>query len=238
MLRIYAINLDHRGDRWQALQANAQAHGLAPQAIRRWSAVADADFGALGCAKSHVAALAHFLTADDAPYALVLEDDFEFVRPFGELLQAVNALNAQRLDWDVLLLMGTAVLALPPQPGGVARVLESQSAAAYLFPRRYAAQLLGCLAEGLPHMEAMRGSPLRPVVAHRHAVDQAWKALQRRDRWYIFSPAFGRQRPGFSDIERREVDYGALTYGLPPAQPAAAAAAQPGLQPDPQPAAA
>lgn len=95
MLRIYAINLDHRSDRWQTLQANALAHGLAPQAIRRWSAVADPDFGALGCAKSHVAALAHFLTADDAPYALVLEDDFEFVRPFGELLQAVNALNAR-----------------------------------------------------------------------------------------------------------------------------------------------
>lgn len=215
MLRVYAINLDHRGDRWQALQANAQAHGLAPRAIRRWSAVADPDFGALGCAKSHVAALAHFLTADDAPYALILEDDFEFLRPFGDLLQSVNALNAQRLDWDVLLLMGTAVLALPPQPGGVARVLESQSAAAYLFSRRYAAQLLGCLAEGLPHMEALRASPARALAAHRHAVDQAWKALQRRDRWYIFSPAFGRQRPGFSDIERREVDYGAMTYGLP-----------------------
>jgi GR25 family glycosyltransferase involved in LPS biosynthesis len=228
MLRIYAINLDHRSDRWLALQANAQAHGLAPAAIRRWSAVADPDFGALGCAKSHVAVLAHFLTADDAPYALVLEDDFEFLRPFGELLEAVNGLNRQALDWDVLLLMGTAVLALPPQAGGVARVLESQSAAAYLFSRRYAAQLLGCFAEGLPHMEALRATPARPLIAHRHAVDQAWKALQRRDRWFIFSPAFGRQRPGFSDIERREVDYAALTYGLPPAQAGAPPGARAG----------
>jgi hypothetical protein len=51
-------------------------------------------------------------------------------------------------------------------------------------------------------------------VTARFAIDQAWKALQRRDRWYIFSPAFGRQRPSFSDIEQRDVDYDAMTYGL------------------------
>jgi glycosyl transferase family 25 len=225
MLRIYAINLDHRGDRWHALQANAQAHGLAPQAIRRWSAVADADFGALGCAKSHVAALAHFLTADDAPYALVLEDDFDFVRPFGDLVQTVNSLNRQGLDWDVLLLMGTAVLALPTATPGLARVLESQSTAGYLLSRRYAAHLIGCFAEGIPLMESLRATPARPVVAHRHAIDQAWKTLQRRDRWYIFSPAFGHQRPGWSDVEGRKVDYDALTYGLAPVPPATQPAA-------------
>jgi glycosyl transferase family 25 len=227
MLRIYAINLDHRTDRWAALQANAQAHGLSPAAILRWSAVRDADFGALGCAKSHVAALTHFLTADDSAYALVLEDDFEFLRPFGELLQSVNTLNAQRLDWDVLLPMGTAVMAMAPLPAGVARIVESQSAAAYLVPRRYAPALLGCFAESIGHMETLRHAPARQLVVHRHSIDQAWKPLQRRDRWYIFNPAFGQQRAGYSDIEQRDIDYAALTYGLPAAQPAA----QPALQP-------
>jgi glycosyl transferase family 25 len=143
MLRTYCINLDHRPQRWQALQDSCQAHGLAPQALTRWSAVSEPEFGALGCAKSHTAALAHFLTQDQAPYALVLEDDFDFVRPFGELIQSFNELTAQQVDWDVLLLMGTAVMAFPPQPFGLARVVESQSTAAYLVSRRYAATLLG-----------------------------------------------------------------------------------------------
>jgi hypothetical protein len=35
VLSIYAINLDHRTDRWSALQASSQAQGLNPAAIRR-----------------------------------------------------------------------------------------------------------------------------------------------------------------------------------------------------------
>lgn len=214
MLRTYCINLDRRTDRWHDLQANCAAHGLSPKALTRWSAVAEPEFGALGVAKSQTAALAHFLTQDSSPYALILEDDFDFVRPFGELIERFDALSQQRLDWDVLMLMGTAVMALPQQPPGVARVVEAQSAAGYLVSRRYAATVLGCFAESIVQMEQWRGLPSRAQVVHRHAIDQVWKPLQRRDRWYIFNPAFGRQRPSFSDIEGREVNYDAMTYGL------------------------
>jgi hypothetical protein len=144
VLSIYAINLDHRTDRWSALQASSQAQGLNPAAIRRWPAVADAEFGALGCAKSHLAVLSHFLTQDHAPYCLVLEDDFELLRPWGEFVEAFNGLAAERIDWDALLLMGTAVLAPPPRAPGVAKLMEAQSAAAYLVSRRYAATSNRC----------------------------------------------------------------------------------------------
>lgn len=214
MLKIYAINLDKRSDRWADLQASSLAQGLNPAAIQRLPAVADPEFGALGCAKSHVAALSNFLTHDTAPYCLVLEDDFELVRPWGEFVAAFNALAEERVDWDALLLMGTAVLAPPPRAPGVARLLEAQSAAAYLVSRRYAPAVLACFADCIPQMEALRGLQPRAAVTARFAIDQAWKTLQRRDRWYIFSPAFGRQRPSFSDIEQRDVNYDAMTYGL------------------------
>ena len=222
MLSIYTINLDERSDRWQQACANYQAHGLSPDAVRRWSAVADKRFGALGCAKSHVTALTHFLTHDDRPYALVLEDDFDFVRPFADCVQTFGQLQQGGVDWDVLLLMGTQVLAGAPMAGGVARVIEAQSAAAYLFSRRYAAQLLACFAPSLPQMEALAAPGLRDFAVSRLAIDQAWKPLQRRDRWLICHPAMGRQRPSFSDIEGRHVDYDSQTYalGVPAAAPA------------------
>lgn len=213
-LNLYAINLEHRTDRWQTLRASSQAMGLAPDSIRRWPAVADRRFGALGCAKSHLGVLADFLTRGSAPYCLVMEDDFELLRPWSDLAQVLGALDERGTDWDALLLTGTKVVAHAPQPTGVARLFESQSGAAYLVARRYVPQLMACFAESVVQMEALQGRMPHDAIAARFAIDQAWKPLQRRDRWYIASPAFGRQRPSFSDIEGREVNYDAMTYGL------------------------
>lgn len=222
MLKVYTINLDHRSDRWQEACANYEAHGLSPAAVHRFPAFADPEFGALGCARSHVAAVSHFLTHEKQPYALIMEDDFDFVRPFGDVVEVFNQLARQRLEWDALLLMGTQVLAGPVQDGGIARVIESQSAAAYLFSRAYAAELLSCFSSSIAPMERLSAPGLRNFAVSRLAVDQAWKTLQRRDRWYILHPSVGHQRPSWSDIEQRTVDYDAMTWGFSPAaaQPA------------------
>jgi hypothetical protein len=37
--------------------------------------------------------------------------------------------------------------------------------------------------------------------------DRYWNRLQKRDNWYIVMPQMCMQRPSFSDIERRHVDY-------------------------------
>lgn len=214
MIKIYAINLDKRKDRWATLESTFNAQGLPSSSLHRYRAIEDDDFGALGCAKSHVSALSHYLTQETAPYCLILEDDFELIRPWSEFVRTFNLLSNERIDWDALLLMGTCVLAPPPQAPGVARLLESQSAAAYLLRRKYAPEILGCFSECITHMEDLRNLQPRAAVSARFAIDQAWKRLQRKDRWYIFSPTFGRQRPSFSDIEQREVNYDAVTYGL------------------------
>ena len=212
MLKTYCINLDHRTDRWAEATANYATFGLAP--VMRWPAVVDKELGALGCAKSHVAALAHFLTQESSPYCLILEDDFDFVRPWGEFVESFNKLSAEHIEWDALLLMGSITIAHDPLPCGFARVFQSLSAAAYLVSRKYASYLLGCFAETIPQMEAVRHIPNRDFITSRFAIDVAWQKLQRRDRWYIASPAFGKQRPSFSDIEQRDVNYDGMTYGL------------------------
>jgi len=214
MVNIYCINLDHRTDRWAECTANYEEHGLSLSAVRRWSAVSQPEFGALGCAKSHVAVLAHFLSQSNAQHCLVLEDDFDFVRPWNELAVRFDQVVAQRIEWDVLLLMGTAVGAYPPSSPGIARVFQSQSTAGYLVGRKYAPLLLGCFAESIPELEAFHGTVLQNYCVTRSAIDVGWQALQRRDRWYIFSPAFGRQRESYSDVEGIRVNYDTFTYGL------------------------
>jgi hypothetical protein len=39
------------------------------------------------------------------------------------------------------------------------------------------------------------------------AIDQYWKLLQRRDRWYLIVPISMIQRSDFSDVSNRRVDY-------------------------------
>lgn len=213
MLKAYCINLDKRADRWAAHLANCREMAVPPGTIERFSACVEPDFGALGCAKSHVAVLASFLTTTRADYCLVLEDDFEFLRPWTDLVQRFNRLAGERVDWDVLLLTGTAVLAEHTQPPGVARTLESQTTTGYLVKRAYVPQLLARFTESIPQMERFHALP-RTAVGARLAIDVAWKPLQRRDRWFIFSPPMGRQRPDYSDIEAKAVNYDAITYGL------------------------
>ncbi|BDC39918.1 hypothetical protein [Paraburkholderia terrae] len=214
MLKTYCINLDHRADRWADATRNYAAHGLATASVTRWSAFADSEFGALGCAKSHVAVLTHFLIHESAPYCLILEDDFDFVRPWNEFVESFNRLVTERIEFDAVLLTGTAALAYAPLPAGFARLVEAQTTAAYLVSRNYIPTLLSCFADSIPPMESMRHIRPREFVTMRLAIDMAWKRLQRKDRWYIGNPTFGRQRPSFSDIERRIVNYDAVTYGL------------------------
>lgn len=214
MLDIYCINMDHRTDRWNESLANYAAHGLDPAAVRRWSAVSEPEFGSLGCAKSHVIVLADFLARGKAPYCLVLEDDFDFVRPWGEFVEQFNRFTQKGMDWDVILLNGTYVLPYKTLEQGITRIWRSHSTAAYLVSRRYASALLGCFAEGVSRLEEMRHPDFRTTAIKTLSIDVLWQVLQRRDHWYIFTPSFGRQRPSFSDIEQQVTSYDHLTYGL------------------------
>ncbi len=211
-LAIYCINLDKRTDRWQECTANYTAMGLPADQVQRWSAIEDVDFGALGCAKSHLSALADFLTRRTEPYCLVMEDDLDLLRPWNEFANQFNALQVSGFDWDVLLLAGTCTLAYPQAANGTARVLESQSASCYLMQRRYVAEVLHSFAYSVSQLELFRNYAPRDPWTLRFAIDQAWKNLQRTDRWFMVAPAMGHQRPSYSDIEKRDVDYADMSW--------------------------
>jgi glycosyl transferase, family 25 len=211
-LAIYCINLDKRSDRWKESLANYASVGLPAGDVFRWSACQDLDFGALGCAKSHMAVLAHYLTHRSEPYCLVVEDDFDFLCGWGDFVGKFNHLQSQGLDWDALLLAGTCTVAYAEAPTGVARLVESQSASGYMLQRRYVPAVLHSFAQSVVMLEKFREYSPRENWTIRFAIDQAWKSLQRNDRWYICSPAAGHQRASFSDIEQKQVDYSNLAW--------------------------
>ena len=212
ILTSYCINLDKRADRWNECIENFTAHGFPMPILQRWSAFEDSEFGALGCARSHLLALSDFVGNRSEPYCLILEDDFDFLLPWSNLVERFNALNASQSSWDVLMLAGTSTFAYAENPPGFARVVESHSASGYLVSRNYAAKLMNCFANSVVQLQNSKNHEARQLWVSRFAIDVLWKQLQYTDRWLIFSPAMGHQRPSFSDIEGRMVDYSTLAY--------------------------
>jgi predicted O-linked N-acetylglucosamine transferase (SPINDLY family) len=216
-MAIYQINLDHRADRWAECLQNHAKIGLAPGIVQRVSAVRCENFGALGCAKSHLKALTAFLTEDVREYCLILEDDFDLAVNFGCFIERMEAVNQSGLAWDVLLLSSTKAIAFDSHIQGVQKVFESLAAQAYLVRRAYVHNLIKCFLDAVTNLEEHKDTGPRELFVSRFAIDVSWHELQRTDSWYVFSPGLGNQRPSYSDIEGGFVDYsgmpGVVTLG-------------------------
>ncbi|MDE1901215.1 MAG: hypothetical protein KGI37_06175 [Alphaproteobacteria bacterium] len=207
-IAIYQINLDARADRWEQCLANHQATGFDALDIRRFAAVRDAENGALGCAKSHLKALTQFIADDARDYCMILEDDFDFNVTPSQLQEKIDAVAAANLRWDVLLLSATLLLKFPTSLPFLANVFEARTTAGYIVRRSYAPRLLANFAESVAHLQKFRTMQPAEAFRERFAIDVHWQNLQRSDlSWYIFTPGVGMQRPSFSDIEGRHVDY-------------------------------
>jgi hypothetical protein len=203
----YQINLASRSDRWTECLQNQAARGFDLDDIRRAEACLEGSFGALGCARSHVKWLTRYLTETTSPFCMILEDDFDFRISKAEFAQGLADVRDKVLGWDVLLLAGTVVVSTPTPVPHLNRVFEAQSASGYIVRRAYVPTLLGCFLEAILGLERYRAFDPRRLILDRFSIDQAWKRLQRGDNWFIFTPGVGFQRPSFSDIEGKMVDY-------------------------------
>lgn len=210
----YRINLAKRTDRMEECRKNQSEFGYPDDAITLIRAVEDSDFGAIGCGKSHIEGLTDYFVNGKSPYCMMLEDDFDFLRPAHELLDSLANIGKSGLHWDVLLLAGTRVLPFeqPASAPFLLRVLDSQTTAGYIVNKHYVPKLLGCFLDAVAQLERFRGVEARHLIHSRFAIDIAWKNLQRQDHWYIANPVFGHQRVGFSDIEGKFNDYSDITF--------------------------
>jgi glycosyl transferase, family 25 len=206
-MAIRQINLDARTDRWEECVRNHDAMGFSPHDVTRLSACRDTQFGALGCAKSHMRALCDAYTLDTAEHSMVIEDDFDFSVRKDVLERKLRSIRDSGLKWDVLLLCGTQVLNYGQFPEDLKKVFEAQTTSGYIIKRKYIPTLLACFMDAVEKLENFRNFQPRDMISDRFAIDMAWKTLQRVDGWYIFSPRLGIQRASYSDVEGKVVDY-------------------------------
>ena len=190
------INLDSRTDRRTHFELQFSEIGFHPQ---RFAAIQNAD-GAIGCTMSHIACM-EMASQNKWDHVLVCEDDATIINPAQLVDQVNHFFNRFNDSWDVLLLAGNNYQPFRQESPEAVRVANCQTATAYLVRRPYFETLLANFREGLGKLKA------EPTKQPKYAIDQYWKLLQRTGRWYLVVPITVVQRPDYSDIAKRHVNY-------------------------------
>lgn len=195
--QVVFINLDHRKDRlWDMRKLLLDDLQIPEHQVKRFAALVD-DPPFRGCTRSHLAALRQAFRDPSVQVAAILEDDLELLvepREFRQLLkQALHHLGEQ---WDVLYWGMTPIRIRPTKiMPRLCRVFQALAMPGYLVHRRY-----------WPTMERIYQTALDTMQPH----DLVTQRYQNEGLWYGFYPPVFRQRPGFSDIEQKPVDYSYL----------------------------
>lgn len=192
---IVYINLDRRTDRRDQLEYELSRMGLSGE---RFAAITHSS-GIVGCGMSHLAVLEKAKAAGWES-VLVLEDDFQFIVDKPTLETRMAAFIDSALPYDVLM-FSYHETTQEPFNDVVSKVVKAQTTAGYLVHSRFYDTLINTWKEGL--------SKLIATGEHwNYSLDQYWKRLQPNAQWFLLIPRIGFQRPGYSDLAGRNVEYG------------------------------
>jgi len=193
------INLESRPERKIHIEAQLASVGFS--SYERFNAIKTSN-GAIGCSMSHLKCL---MDARDKglSHLLVCEDDTTFLNPELFKTQLKSFLNKQH-PWDVVLLAGNNVLPYERVDDTCIKVSHCQTTTCYLVKGHYFNTLIENIKTGLRLLME------NPTNRFTYAIDKFWLQLQKCDRWYLIIPLTVIQQEGYSDIEKKVVNYAGL----------------------------
>jgi GR25 family glycosyltransferase involved in LPS biosynthesis len=191
------INLESRVDRLIQVKTELLQWGI--QTPERFNAVKTTN-GAIGCAMSHIKCL-ELAKERDYPHVFICEDDIHCVDIPRMRAQVEEFYKANTGDtWDVLILGGNNAPPYRMLNEGLIQVYNCQTTTGYIVRRHYYDTLIANFREGIKHL--MRN----PANSREYTIDNYWKHLQQKDRWFMLLPLTVTQRASYSNVENRDVD--------------------------------
>jgi len=194
--KIIYINLNKRQDRREEIEKELQDYNLP---FERFEAI-EKSMGILGCLMSHLEVLK---LAKERQYknVLIFEDDFQFIVSKEKVEEDLSNLFDNNIDFDVCFLVNaTYTLEDIENYEFIKRTTHSTTAAAYIVNQHYYDTLIELYEANVPLLEST-------CMHWLYANDKCWEQLQKKDKWYLFTKPFGKQRPGYSDNAQSYVDY-------------------------------
>lgn len=207
------VNLRSRPDRRREMEGEMARVARNLTVLHRWEGVKNVEpAGWIGCTDSHARILGDALHNFDTDYVLVMEDDAQWNPELcGSDISLALAHAVQREPWDVLMLshhwpkfadLPAEVHESHPAPlGKLKRIRGARSAAGYIVRRPYLAKLQRAL------VTAVKKGRQQPSAQGTWAVDCVFERMQSRDLWVGFQTPLLVQRPSYSDLIERYIDY-------------------------------
>jgi glycosyl transferase family 25 len=188
--KVVYINLEERTDR--RAEVEKQLSVFPPEKVLRFNAIKHRN-GLIGCGMSHIAVV-ELAIQNNWKNVLIVEDDmiwhkFDTGYPIYEKLVSDS--------FDVLCL-GSACVQYNHETYKAKYV---STATAYLVNNHYYQILLETLKEGLEKLTKDESNH------SLYANDRIWMKLIERDNWFVVQPTMCIQKPGYSNIENKFVNY-------------------------------
>ncbi len=209
---IFYINLDHRLDRKEHVEAQLNEVGL--KGFQRFNAI-KMENGAVGCSMSHLKLLQTALKKD-YEHILILEDDITFLDPelFKTQLNTFFKDQSKKdhlkkgSSWDVVLIAGNNMPPYQKIDDTCIKVTRCQTTTGYLVNGHYIEKLMNNVKMGLTNL---LNDPTKHAL---YAIDKFWFALQETDNWFLITPLTVVQREDYSDIEKKVINYQSIMTDL------------------------
>jgi hypothetical protein len=197
----FYINLKHRKERNEHI-LKLKSNNPFLRNIKRFDAIYDDKYG-VGCIKSHIQCLEKCLKMNDE-YYIILEDDFKILnqKNFDEFIQEFNSIKNND-NWDVILLTPRGTTKHRNYINNFNRIVDSQTTTGYIIKYRMIEKLLSTFKKARIGLELAKNRK----ETHIYCADQCWKPLQKESIWLYFHKIFGGQLEGYSDIEKKSVNY-------------------------------
>jgi len=187
------INLRHRDDRYRHIRNELAQLINADHRVFRIDATPH-DKGLVGCCMSHIRALQKAFVVTQREFVCIFEDDFMLQpKDLHVFRRRIDGFWGRHPEANVLMLAINPTQVQRTKERGIVHVQRAQSASAYMIRTTYIPTIIACFQRAL---------------AKQQHLDLEWWGIQQDGTWYGLQPPLGIQRPDYSDIEKRQVNYG------------------------------
>jgi GR25 family glycosyltransferase involved in LPS biosynthesis len=202
---VYFINLDHRKDRLEQITGVLHDLEVPPEKIHRIPAVYEPTFGTLGCAKSHMNALEHFIHSG-LQTCIILEDDFLY-EDKERFITSIDYVFKNNVEFDLIMFAynHNGIDWKPTSHTILRKISRVGTTSGMMISKMFAPKLLENYKEG---QEQLINFIKKYNRLHRDfIIDVYWQRIQPNSNWFAFSPRLGYQRESYSDIEKTHTNY-------------------------------
>ena len=201
MINISCI-LDTRPDRKVFFENQMKMLGMK---ATRFNAIKN-NCGAIGCSLSHLALL-KYAKEQNMDHILIMEDDIMFLNP-KHFIHNLNNFLSKHKDFDVLLIAGNNMGEYNRLDEFCVKIKKCQTTTGYLVKKHYYDKLIKNFEEGVNKLINNLS------LINKFAIDQHWSSLQLVDKWYLLTPLTVSQKPDYSDIEKKRINYNSVMLDL------------------------